>query len=119
MTDYWASITEEAYKAWLLDAGINASRYNGASIVQVRILRSQFLKERSLQLYRLVFDETCIGSSGTPCIHHDLEEYPLDQLRNLEIKQSEKIPLYRFYHVLGEEAQGRILYSRELHVQRN
>ena len=71
---------------------------------------------RSLRLFELVFDSIPTGSSGVPHIHENLANFPMDQLKPLPPKES-STPLYRFFHQVGNEAEGKVHYSRQLQVQ--
>ena len=78
--------------------------------------QQQQQKQQELALFNLEFDNKPTGSSGVPHIHSDLEEYPIDRLKKLALQTCET-PLYRFYHVLDNQKNGKIKYSREVHVQ--
>ena len=70
-------------------------------------------QQQRLCLFEIVFQNLPTGSSGTPHIHADLEEFPMDELQDLEIKEC-GTPLYQYYHRVRE---GKISYTRELQVQ--
>ena len=74
------------------------------------------LASRSLRLFQLEFQSIPTGSSGVPHVHEELEEFPMDQLQSFLPREC-ATPLFQYHHRPDNEAEGKIFYSREIHVQ--
>ena len=73
-------------------------------------------RQQPLRLFELIFRNIPTGSSGTPHIPHELDAFPLDQLRHLpmQLYSTQLCQRHHQEHTLGE---GKVYYSRELQVQ--
>lgn len=69
-----------------------------------------------LRLFELVYKNIPTGSSGVPHIHQDLEDFPMDTLKPLQLEECIK-DLFERRHQEDEIGRGKVSYSREIQVQ--
>ena len=85
-----------------------------SALTMASVIREVDKQQQPLTLYNLVFRAIQSGSSGVPHILEDLEEFPMAELKLLQVQEYTK-PLYRRLHL--PRRKGEIHYSRENQVQ--
>ena len=85
-----------------------------SALTMASVIREVDKQQQPSTLYNLVFRAIQSGSSGVPHILEDLEEFPMAELKLLQVQEYTK-PLYRRLHL--PRRKGEIHYSRENQVQ--